>query len=392
MESDLQAASSNGLTRYRSAPSLYFTDIIDREFYEHIFNRPSSPETERVFSKFMNTLRDDDSSPSLHLDSSAVKEEDHITPFHEYHTNSLNYQSTAKPPLPNQNQNLASSGSVEGAFSDNNNNNNRLPQMKNHSTLVRHSSSPAGLFSQIHIENGYVDMRGMGGLGGVNKSVEEVKFSTTSRTRRFKNPQNYSSSSSTGRMSSIAEIGNRDNREDNPDVEAFGETHGDDFIAEFSPWDDTVPVNNDIVGGLKRFRDDDDVKPFSSALNNAADTENESRGQQGAPLAHQMSLPNTSAEMAAIEKFLQFSDSVPCKIRAKRGCATHPRSIAERVRRTKISERMRKLQDLVPNMDKQTNTADMLDLAVDYIKDLQKQVETLSDCQAKCTCSSKPQQ
>jgi hypothetical protein len=24
-------------------------------------------------------------------------------------------------------------------------------------------------------------------------------------------------------------------------------------------------------------------------------------------------------------------DSVPCKIRAKRGCATHPRSIAERV-------------------------------------------------------------
>lgn len=71
------------------------------------------------------------------------------------------------------------------------------------------------------------------------------------------------------------------------------------------------------------------------------------------------------------------------------------------VRRTRISERMRKLQELVPNMDKvglsskylgifvyfflwrvnillffpwqQTNTADMLDLAVDYIKDLQEQ-------------------
>jgi hypothetical protein len=39
-----------------------------------------------------------------------------------------------------------------------------------------------------------------------------------------------------------------------------------------------------------------------------------------------------SAEIAAIEKFLQFQDAVPCKIRAKRGCATHPRSIAERVR------------------------------------------------------------
>ena len=49
-------------------------------------------------------------------------------------------------------------------------------------------------------------------------------------------------------------------------------------------------------------------------------------------LAHHMSLPKTAAEMAAIENFLQLQDSVPCKIRAKRGCATHPRSIAERVR------------------------------------------------------------
>lgn len=53
-------------------------------------------------------------------------------------------------------------------------------------------------------------------------------------------------------------------------------------------------------------------------------------------LAPQLSLPSggngrTSADMAAIEKFLQFQDAVPCKIRAKRGCATHPRSIAERV-------------------------------------------------------------
>lgn len=36
--------------------------------------------------------------------------------------------------------------------------------------------------------------------------------------------------------------------------------------------------------------------------------------------------------MAAVEKLLQVpEDSVPCKVRAKRGCATHPRSIAERV-------------------------------------------------------------
>jgi hypothetical protein len=69
----------------------------------------------------------------------------------------------------------------------------------------------------------------------------------------------------------------------------------------------------------------------------------------------------------------------PCKTRARRGYATHPRSIAERNRRSRISERMKKLQDLVPNMDKQTNTADMLDEAVEYVKHLQLQVKDLSE-------------
>ncbi|KAK7404216.1 hypothetical protein VNO78_04907 [Psophocarpus tetragonolobus] len=73
-------------------------------------------------------------------------------------------------------------------------------------------------------------------------------------------------------------------------------------------------------------------------------------------------------------------------VRAKRGCATHPRSIAERVRRTRISDRIRKLQQLVPNMDKQTNTADMLDEAVAYVKFLQKQIEELSEHQRRCKC------
>lgn len=50
-------------------------------------------------------------------------------------------------------------------------------------------------------------------------------------------------------------------------------------------------------------------------------------------LLHQLSLPSTSAEMASIENLLQFQQDnvIPCKIRAKRGFATHPRSIAERV-------------------------------------------------------------
>nr|WIE96059.1 basic helix-loop-helix transcription factor [Loropetalum chinense var. rubrum] len=87
---------------------------------------------------------------------------------------------------------------------------------------------------------------------------------------------------------------------------------------------------------------------------------------------------------AEMEKLLE--DSVPCRVRAKRGCATHPRSIAERVRRTRISNKIRKLQELVPNMDKQTNTADMLEEAVAYVKLLQDQIRELTEHQRKCKC------
>ncbi|KAI3933243.1 hypothetical protein MKW92_046049 [Papaver armeniacum] len=80
------------------------------------------------------------------------------------------------------------------------------------------------------------------------------------------------------------------------------------------------------------------------------------------------------------------SDSVQCKTRARRGFATHPRSIAERERRGRISENLRKLQELVPNMDKQTSTADMLDLAVQHIKGLQGDVQKLNKDLEGCSC------
>ncbi|KAK4751268.1 hypothetical protein SAY87_004750 [Trapa incisa] len=98
----------------------------------------------------------------------------------------------------------------------------------------------------------------------------------------------------------------------------------------------------------------------------------------------------TTLEMATVEKLLHIpEDSVPCKIRAKRGFATHPRSIAERERRTRISGRLKKLQELVPNMDKQTSYADMLDLAVQHIKSLQTQVQKLRHDLDNCTCGCK---
>nr|KJB22219.1 hypothetical protein B456_004G035800 [Gossypium raimondii] len=137
--------------------------------------------------------------------------------------------------------------------------------------------------------------------------------------------------------------------------------------------------NNASLSGLKRARErDSDLLSGLSRLQ----TRNQDCRDCSTALTHQLSLPTTYEEVDV----WQFQSSVPCKIRAKRGCATHPRSIAERMRRTRISERMRKLQGLFPNIDKQTNTADMLDMAVEYIKDLQKQVKILRDTKAKCSC------
>ncbi|CAN6450159.1 unnamed protein product [Victoria cruziana] len=65
-------------------------------------------------------------------------------------------------------------------------------------------------------------------------------------------------------------------------------------------------------------------------------------------------------------------------VRARRGQATNSHSLAERVRREKISERMRFLQDLVPGCSKVTGKAVMLDEIINYVQSLQRQVEFLS--------------
>ncbi|KAG5245752.1 basic helix-loop-helix family protein [Salix suchowensis] len=65
-------------------------------------------------------------------------------------------------------------------------------------------------------------------------------------------------------------------------------------------------------------------------------------------------------------------------VRARRGQATNSHSLAERVRREKISERMRMLQELVPGCNKITGKAMMLDEIINYVQSLQQQVEFLS--------------
>ncbi|XP_057464921.1 transcription factor BC1-like isoform X1 [Actinidia eriantha] len=74
-------------------------------------------------------------------------------------------------------------------------------------------------------------------------------------------------------------------------------------------------------------------------------------------------------------------DQVPTDyvhVRARRGQATDSHSLAERVRREKISEKMKMLQGLVPGCDKVTGKAIILDEIICYVQSLQNQVEFLS--------------
>ncbi|GAB2280147.1 hypothetical protein Dimus_014784 [Dionaea muscipula] len=93
--------------------------------------------------------------------------------------------------------------------------------------------------------------------------------------------------------------------------------------------------------------------------------------------------PTSIANKAATTGKQSSGASDPSKgeyihVRARRGQATNSHSLAERVRREKISERMKLLQDLVPGCSKVTGKAVMLGEIINYVQSLQRQVEFLS--------------
>ncbi|CAK9146752.1 unnamed protein product [Ilex paraguariensis] len=410
---------NSSLTRYKSAPSSYFANLVNKGGYggedlEQLLNpRATIPETERIFPRFVSETGSENSNSHMYgigqnsssngpAQSQIVAPLKRETEFHHHQQQqpqqqqSNNYASGSRMIYQSQSQahhdSEASNSGIDNSYRlPSSLAMDGLPYMKmgggSNSNLIRHSSSPAGLFSHINVENGYGLVRGMESFGPGDNTNAEASFSSTSR---LKGQMDISSGlpSSSGLMSHTSEIGSKNMveiLENSPGDGNFGEgrkNHGG-YITGFpiTSWDDSAILSDDFLKGVG----DNDRKVFCN-LNASENQNGQGENQSPTMLSRHLSLPTSSAEM---EKLLQLQDSIPCKIRAKRGCATHPRSIAERVRRTRISERMRKLQELVPNMDKQTNTSDMLDLAVNYIKGLQKQVQTLSDNRAKCTCPDK---
>ncbi|XP_058086571.1 transcription factor UNE12-like isoform X2 [Magnolia sinica] len=88
-------------------------------------------------------------------------------------------------------------------------------------------------------------------------------------------------------------------------------------------------------------------------------------------------IPFLGQTMAGNAAVAPHPPAVRPRVRARRGQATDPHSIAERLRRERIAERIKALQELLPNFNK-TDRAAMLDEILDYVKFLRLQVKVLS--------------
>ncbi|GMI81349.1 hypothetical protein HRI_001804200 [Hibiscus trionum] len=142
--------------------------------------------------------------------------------------------------------------------------------------------------------------------------------------------------------------------------------------------------NVDDEGNINRFIEIDKIlqpENFSASVN--------AKGQQDVQNSLYSSFPadhRITKTMTGLPSPLQTASPNPnngCngtakpRVRARRGQATDPHSIAERLRREKIAERMKNLQELVPNSNK-TDKASILDEIIEYVKFLQLQVKVLS--------------
>ncbi|XP_074287058.1 transcription factor bHLH128-like [Silene latifolia] len=239
------------------------------------------------------------------------------------------------------------------------------------SNLIRHSSSPPGFLNHLTSEIGYCNSKGMENYNNQGGTLSGHNLSRLGSQMSFTKQDHHSLSQipELNQCNMLEGISSHDNHHHHKRASTSSQPRLSSGFS-LSSWEDTNDgfsfsgpsnkrnknVNDDFLNGLVSMESQQEI----------------------------------AFEMTSMDRLMQVPhDSVPCKIRAKRGFATHPRSIAERERRTRISGKLKKLQDLVPNMDKQTSYADMLDLAVQHIKGLQNEVEKLKGEVDRCTCGCK---
>ncbi|KAG4950592.1 hypothetical protein AAZX31_15G253700 [Glycine max] len=397
--------SNSGLLRYCSAPSSMLASLIDNTIHGCVNEEPftsenqqqqqhylpsTSSEMETMLSKMPpSNIGWSNSEPLQEFGGKPVKQEiGQSVPQgppkqngYSYGGSQLIYQSQQIQGLPNGSS-IASISAFDGSFGAVNSmaSEDSIQSkmgVRNCSNLFRQKSSPAGFFS---IENDLAALREVGSF----KDNDVSNGQATASTSGLHSSLTFSSRSSSCLKQmppQIAENGNESLEENYDQSRNLVNDNGSSkcYIPSFTNefWESSA-------FNAPKTENEDEIM-FSTS--NGLESQETDFSYQNHGLTHHLSLPSSSTKMSSIEMFLQIQGSVPYKIRAKRGFATHPRSIAERERRTRISERIKKLQDLFPRSEKPTSTADMLDLAVEHIKDLQQQVQILSDRKAKCKCT-----
>ncbi|KAJ1437917.1 Myc-type, basic helix-loop-helix [Sesbania bispinosa] len=129
----------------------------------------------------------------------------------------------------------------------------------------------------------------------------------------------------------------------------------------------SVPISSAENEGKKRKATD--MPGPSSANSTPAVSENGSKKK------------DSSGRGKRVKRDVTEEDQKPKEVvhvRARRGQATDSHSLAERVRRGKINEKLRCLQNIVPGCYKTMGMAIMLDEIINYVQSLQQQVEFLS--------------
>ncbi|XP_031111288.1 transcription factor bHLH128-like isoform X2 [Ipomoea triloba] len=365
-----------GLTRYGSAPSSVLSPAVDS-----VMSRGATRDFSALASSHHSPL-----GPSRYFSESAGKAAAAVSSSSKEHADNKSSAAVLQRSYNFHELAIGNGGTAAGGSTST-------------SPLVRHSSSPARFLNQLATaagdSNGFQVSMGLGscGLGvpesrrGVSRLNSQLSFTrqetlsqvaeenedvvggSSSNSMENNGQRKSTHSYATGSFGVGTSWRDQDhnhhhnhNHEQSIAFSHMGSWHEDKnqpVMFSITPGKRAKNANGDIAGGL-----------------NAMET--------------QFGMPQVALEMASMDRYMQIpEDSVPCKIRAKRGCATHPRSIAERERRTRISGKLKKLQDLVPNMDKQTSYADMLDLAVQHIKCLQDKVQELHKELEHCTCGCK---
>lgn len=171
-----QRQRNSGLIRYQSAPSSYFSSFENRESIEEFLDRPTSPETERILSGFLQTTDTSNNVDSfLHHTFSRQNSGGTTT---EKKTPEVKTEEEEEIDVPATAMEVVGDVEIPVASESipRNLGQNKRPREKDDrappaNNLARHNSSPAGLFSSIDVETGSRNLLPLGKLSNFEKLI-----------------------------------------------------------------------------------------------------------------------------------------------------------------------------------------------------------------------------